>query len=522
MTVTKRTLFIPQLLVLVTLVLLTLLDLNPQALVALLCAALMGLWIAGAFVEPFSLLLSALALAGTTSVLSLLHISGVPFSVNGLLVAGIGGACGLAVLLHHRHQFRTLAQLRRWLLESAPLSLLLMWALIRTPGAPSLSDAISDILIWGALLLVYVLARAYWVEHPDMLPVGTRAFLYVGFLTLGMIVVDSLLGNVFFNESDPRLTPGLHTTAGARTIPAFFGLALVPVLAYLRFEHAAPRTNRRLLAGLAVVLAMWVYFSLGRAALLGAAGVVIPLILFAPRALWKAVILVAVGVGLTAALIQSPLYPREKLGTIQDAISIEEEISASESGEEAPSRPRTRPRVTVNEGMLQGITFGRTAVWKYLVERAINEAPLTGFGTGAARDRSADIIPSWDNPHNDFIRVFFDQGAIGLLILVLSWAVLLLLCWQNWLRLGPGTHAAAYNFAALTAGGYILLNFLTDNFIVYFFIMAPFWLLTAMASAATVHVEVLEGTELPATGVQPIPVETPSRIAPEQNVQWDR
>ena len=54
-----------------------------------------------------------------------------------------------------------------------------------------------------------------------MLPVGTRAFLYVGFLTLGMIVVDLLLGNVFFNESSPLITPGLHTTAGARPIPAF-------------------------------------------------------------------------------------------------------------------------------------------------------------------------------------------------------------------------------------------------------------------------------------------------------------
>src|SRR5690606_7710969 len=107
MTVIKRTLFIPQLLVLIALVLLTLLDLNPQALVAVLCAALMGLWIAGAFVEPFSLLLCPLALAGTTSVLSPLRISGVPFSVNGLLGAGIAAACGLAVLHHYPRQFRT-------------------------------------------------------------------------------------------------------------------------------------------------------------------------------------------------------------------------------------------------------------------------------------------------------------------------------------------------------------------------------------------------------------------------------
>ena len=129
MTVTKRTLFIPQLLVLVTLVLLTLLDLNPQALVALLCAALMGLWIAGAFVEPFSLLLSALALAGTTSVLSLLHISGVPFSVNGYLSQGSVAHAGWRSCFTTGTCF-VLCPASPLAAGERALSLLLVWALI--------------------------------------------------------------------------------------------------------------------------------------------------------------------------------------------------------------------------------------------------------------------------------------------------------------------------------------------------------------------------------------------------------
>lgn len=506
MTFDKRSLFIPQLLTLSALLLLTLLDFDPRVIVALLCTGLVGLWFAAAFVEPFSLLLSTLALAGTTSVLSNLYIDGVPFSVNGLLTAGLGAASGLAVVVHYRHQFRTVSQIRRWLLESAPISLLLLWAMIRTPGAPSLSNAISDLLIWGALLLVYVLARAYWFENPSMLAAGERAFLYVAFLPLALIVLDALLGNVFFNRANQALTPGLHTSGGPRSLPAFFGLALVPLLAALRLEHVRQHINRRLVAGLIVVLAMWVYFSLGRTALLGAAGVVFPMMLLSPRSIWKAVVIVVVGVALTAVLIQTPLYPRPKIGSLGDVISVENNDAGveGESGESA-TQSESRPRVSVNTGLLRGITFGRTDVWEHLVEQTVNEKPISGFGTGASRDAVKDVIPSWDNPHNDFVRVFFDLGAIGLVILVATWTTRLLVCWWNWIQRAPNTPAAVYNFAALTAGGYVLLNFLTDNFMVYFFIMGPFTLLLAMSDAATVHAEVHEADPSPVAEARSVP-----------------
>lgn len=519
MTVTKLTLFTPQLLVLITLVLVTLLGLNPQALVALLCVGLMGLWIAGAFVEPFSLLLSALALAGTTSVLSLLHINGVPFSVNGLLTAGLGAACALAVVVHFRYQFRTPRQIRELLWESAPLSLLLSWALLRTPSAPSLSNAISDILIWSTVILVYALARAYWFENPGALAAGETAFLYVAFLTLIVIVIDALLGNVFFNTTDRAFSPGLHTSLGPRITPQFFGLALVPLLGLLRFGHAPQRISRWLPLSLIAVLSAWIFFSLGRTSLLGAAGVVFPLMLLAPRTLWKAVVIVVVGVALTAVLIESPLYPRPKIGSLASVINVEDNDAIAEGGQ---GESEGRPRVSFDAALLRDITFGRSAAWEYLIEKVVNEHPILGFGTGASRGAVKEVISTWDNPHNDYLRIFFDFGAVGLLTFVLSWASRLLICWWTWVRQAPNTPVAVYNFVALVAGGYILLNFMTDNFVAYFYIMGPFGLLLAMATAATLHVEALEETEPPTSGAQPIPVEAPPQPAPEKNVQWDR
>ena len=481
-----KSFFILQLLVLGALLLLTLLALEPQVLVAMLTAGLILLWLASAVVEPFSLLLSALALSATTSTLSHLNIDGVPFSVNGLLTAGLGAACGLAIVIHFRQQFRTAPQLRRWLIESAPLSLLLAWALVRIPSAPVLSDAISDVLIWSAVLALYVLARAYWIANPQALTAGEKALFYVAFLTLAAIVVDALLGNVFFNTTDTNISFGIHTTAGSRTIPAFFGLALVPLLARLRFGTNPREQNRWLLMALIATLSLYVYFSLARTALLGTAGIVFPLMLLAPRSIWKAAIIVVAGLLVTAAVIQSPLYPRPSVVDVGSLVTVEERGADNES--EGGSQAAI-PRIRLDSAVLRGVTFGRSHAWQYLLDTAVSNNPVVGLGTGASRSYVTNIIANWDNPHSDYVRVFFDLGAIGLLIFVLSWAVKALTLWQRWMRSRPNTALALRSFAALTATGYVLLNAATDNTIVYFFLMGPLSLMLAMADATTVHAE---------------------------------
>jgi len=495
MTVTKRTLFIPQLLVLVTLVLLTLLDLNPQALVALLCAALMGLWIAGAFVEPFSLLLSALALAGTTNTLSHLQIEGIPFSVNGLLTAGVGVACALALVVHFRYQFRTLTQIRQWILESSPLSLLLLWAVLRTPGAPNMGDAISDLLIWTALFLLYVFARAYWIAFPHMLIAGEQAFLYIGFLTVAMVATEALLGNIEVNYTSTEKSLGIHTTVGARAVPFFFTLATIPVLLHLCFNREKSRNIRWLLIALIVVMAIWNYFSLARTSFLGLGGIVLPLALLRPRSLWKAASMVLIGTLITSGIILSPLYPRPTLVDLDTVVTLERADSQTgnddvETDSADDNKPSNGPlRVRLDQSAIRVLSFGRTSAWEYLINEGLRNNPIIGLGTGAARSYVPAEFPSLDHPHNDFIRAFFDLGMIGLLIFALTWAYRTLRVWFNWMRSRPGSAAAYLNLSAMLATLYVLLGFVIENFIVYFSIMAPVWLLIAMADASIVQTE---------------------------------
>src|SRR5690554_4940225 len=477
-----RSLFVPQFILTSVLLLLTLLGTEAPLLFLILTSALIGTWLLGAIIAPFSLLLSALTFAGTVGVMGLVHIYSIPFSVNGLLTVGLGAACGLAIAIHYREQFRTVSQLRRWLVESLPFSLLLAMGLVRTLSAPVLSDAISDILIWSAVLLVYVLARAYWTKHPEMLPTGEKAFVYIAFLPPATIVIDALLGNVYFN-TNPSVSLGLQSTSGARSLPIFFGLALAPLLTQLRTQTKQVNLDRKYLLALSAVLFLWVYFSLARMALLATGGIVLPLTLFMPRALWKAAAVVIVAVGLTAAVIQSPLFPRPSLVDVSSIVTVEEE-KVSSDGEEGTS---TGTRLRINKGILQGFSFGRTDAWEYLIETGIEEKPLLRFGTGASRSYVKIPIPGFEHPHNDYIRVFFDFGIIGLIAFLSSWVFKLLTLWKRWTQFAPTAPMALHSFVALTAAGYVLLNAVTDNPIVYFFVMGPLALLIAMADATAVQ-----------------------------------
>ncbi|MCA9905376.1 MAG: O-antigen ligase family protein, partial [Anaerolineae bacterium] len=471
--------------ILLALLLVILLDIQSDILILVLTTGLIGLWLAGAVLEPFSLLLSALALAGTVSEFSSLSISNIPFSVNGLLVAALGAAAGLSVVVHYRQQFRTGRQIRRWLLDSAPLVLFLGWAMVRTLDAPSLVNAISDLLIWASIACVYTLARAYWIAEPQRIQAGEMALVYTALLPLAVIVVDALLGNVFFNNTTTALSLGIHTTLGVRLVPSLFGLLLAPISVQLRVERKQATWQKWILIALTVFLCVWIFFSLSRLVLITAAGIVVPFALFQPRSLWKAALMAALGMALSIVVIASPLYPRPLFVSLDSIFVVDANDNAGEGAE-----------TQLNSEAMRGLSFGRTNVWEYLVRTALAENLLTGHGTGAARDYVQNAAPSWDNPHSDYIRIFFDLGLIGLAIFACAWAYKILRLWHTWLRFAPQSPVARRTFTAFIGVGYILVSFLTDNFLVYFFMMGPLSLLLALADAERIHVEMHPETEL--------------------------
>lgn len=118
--------------------------------------------------------------------------------------------------------------------------------------------------------------------------------------------------------------------------------------------------------------------------------------------------------------------------------------------------------VTVN-------TSGRSQLWEITYDSAMR-APLWGHGPGNSKLVIQEFfaIPNTDHPHNDYLRIFNDLGLIGV---VLFWGGVLLLlarCWRRARRYDEPRHWSAV--MALLA---VVLVAVTDNVIVYQFIMLP-------------------------------------------------
>jgi O-antigen ligase len=97
-----------------------------------------------------------------------------------------------------------------------------------------------------------------------------------------------------------------------------------------------------------------------------------------------------------------------------------------------------------------------------------------------------NTVSNWGNPHNDYLRIFHDLGAIGLLLFVFAWAERLIRHWKGWRKLRlAAPHLGKYHLAAFCAGTAIGVSFLTDNTLVYAFVMVPFFILSGMAIAAS-------------------------------------
>jgi O-antigen ligase len=118
-------------------------------------------------------------------------------------------------------------------------------------------------------------------------------------------------------------------------------------------------------------------------------------------------------------------------------------------------------------------TSGRTALWSYTWESAMQHK-WWGAGTG-----NAQVIVmrrfGQDHPHNDYLRMFNDLGVVGLAIFLLAFAVIGVRIWRH-LGHGEPVHVAA--FLALVG---VAVCALTDNLIVYPYVMIPLGVLLGLS-----------------------------------------
>ena len=114
---------------------------------------------------------------------------------------------------------------------------------------------------------------------------------------------------------------------------------------------------------------------------------------------------------------------------------------------------------------------GRNNIWGVLLD-GVGSSPIIGHGPGAIRVLISTLIPGEKEPHNDFLRALYDTGWVGMVMLVGAVLALLIATGRRALRADSPNTGAPHVGAFLALAAFVL-GALTDNPIVYDFVMFP-------------------------------------------------
>lgn len=102
-------------------------------------------------------------------------------------------------------------------------------------------------------------------------------------------------------------------------------------------------------------------------------------------------------------------------------------------------------------------TSGRFLVWPVLVDGIIQE-PLFGHGWNASQIDLRPEFPEFDHPHNEWLRILYDLGIVGLIAFTLPACILIMKLRRQNKAIMPSTDGA---FAGLAYSFMVPLFFLT-------------------------------------------------------------
>ncbi len=123
--------------------------------------------------------------------------------------------------------------------------------------------------------------------------------------------------------------------------------------------------------------------------------------------------------------------------------------------------------------------MGRLTFWTYTIESWL-ESPWLGKGPGSWSRETGILIV--DHPHNDYLRILHDYGVVGLALFLWSLSAIFARLWRAWMRSSKLRQPEAkFYFAGLLALGSFLIAMLTDNPLVYMFLMAPLGIIVGTA-----------------------------------------
>lgn len=125
-------------------------------------------------------------------------------------------------------------------------------------------------------------------------------------------------------------------------------------------------------------------------------------------------------------------------------------------------------------GSLTLNTSGRTKFWSTVVDSFV-ESPWIGKGAGTAQLLiTAQYSQYVEHPHNDYLRLLHDYGLVGLGLWLLGIGSLAWVTMRAWMKNDRKHPAEAQlHMTALLSLVAISLAMITDNAVIYVFLMAP-------------------------------------------------
>lgn len=325
---------------------------------------------------------------------------------------------------------------RRLLGRVLPFGLLLLWAAVRSLLAPPTFEGAQNALVYLLFGAGVVLSGTLAARDPAGMSVRlARGIGWIHATALAVLLVNLLLWGL------PR---GGSWVVGPRS------LALVGLIPF--HWH----------------LARW---SAGRGRSLAVAALWFAAIVATTSRTASAIALVSLAV---AVALQAPRRPRRAAAGLA-ALAASFALGAALVAFAPPFHDRFFGGDTsLRVGEYAINASGRVAFWSLMV-RSASEAPLAGHGLGSSQAVMADEFFTSDNirhPHNDYLRLWHDLGAVGLGLLLLSlltWAAVLARAWRRADR--AGHPARVVHLAALLTLLEVALAMVTDNVLIYPFFM---------------------------------------------------
>ena len=125
-------------------------------------------------------------------------------------------------------------------------------------------------------------------------------------------------------------------------------------------------------------------------------------------------------------------------------------------------------------------TSGREKYWSTTWDSYLT-SPIVGHGAGSADLLVTDTYGKADHPHNDYLRILHDLGAIGAVLWIAGYLLLLIRCAMAW-NAGPrGVPSTELHMTATLGLIAVAIAMITDNVVIYVFAMAPLALVVGMS-----------------------------------------